>query len=409
MSHNVLVLGGSRYHKGLFTALKDAGHRLTLVDGNKMNANASIVDDFYGVNFSNISEVDLLMRDLKFDVVLPVNDDAVLAASKLKCCENLKRSSPNVAQLGTSKFRMRDQWQSSKLPVPQYQYFTSIHNRVEVEFPLVIKPSNSGGGGRGVSIHYNDKDLIRSMNKAILASKDGIVLVEEFIQGTELTVESISINGKHFLIGVSEKTKVLGVPWVAQTLTYPSQIAQVRYEEINILIIEALDSLGHKDGPAHTELLIQDETEKIYLVETGLRPGGGHIPAPILTTISSLNVPALYVESLAEYPDPECVEALSNYVPFDRGIFVQYKFLSPSPGRITCISGFNQVREFDFVLDADVLMKVGDIIEDWKDSMQRSGFVVFTGRTIKELESNADQIDALVEIRTESGVDDNHH
>jgi biotin carboxylase len=406
MSRNVLVLGGSRYHNGLFTALKEAGHRVTLVDGDTTNSNANLVKNFIAVDFSRISEVDTLLNGMKFDAVLPVNDHAVLAASKLKCCDTLKRSSINVAQLGTSKFRMRQQWQSSNLPIPRYQYFSSTPNRLEIDFPLVVKPSNSGGGGRGVSIHVDESSLMASMNDALLASKDEFALIEEFIQGVELTVESISFNQKHFIIGVSEKTKVKGIPWVAQTLTYPSQIAHRRYEEILKIINGALNSLGHENGPAHTELLIQEDTEKIYLVETGLRPGGGHIPAPILTTISGLNVPSLYVESLSGNPELLDIEALSAFYPFDRGLFVQYRFFSPTPGQITSISGFNQVRELNFVLDADVLVKVGDKIEDWKSSMQRSGFVVFTGETMDEVDSNGDLIEAMIEIRTEEIVND---
>jgi hypothetical protein len=93
-----------------------------------------------------------------------------------------------------------------------------------------------------------------SMNE----SRDGRILVEEFIDGTKVTVEGFSVAGKCCVLAISEKAHYDFNPCVARRLAYPPRFDQ----EITARIVEVaenvVNSLGLQDGISQGEYRLRE-------------------------------------------------------------------------------------------------------------------------------------------------------
>src|SRR5205085_4126467 len=93
-----------------------------------------------------------------------------------------------------------------------------------------------------------------SMNE----SGDAKILVEEFVDGTEVTVEGISIAGECYVLAISEKTHYDDNPCVARRLAYPPRFDREVTTRIAEIAKKVVTSLGLQDGISHGEYRVRD-------------------------------------------------------------------------------------------------------------------------------------------------------
>lgn len=140
-------------------------------------------------------------------------------------------------------------------------------------YPCVIKPC-IGSAKSGVS--FVDKK--ENFNEAIqyaLRSSDGDIIVEEYIIGKELSVESISFQGKHTVIQITDKDSSSAPHFVELGHHQPAIISDCVMSKIKEIIPNILDMIGYTNGASHIE--IKYNNDKIYLIEVNLRGGGDEI------------------------------------------------------------------------------------------------------------------------------------
>ena len=140
--------------------------------------------------------------------------------------------------------------------------------------PVIVKPAQ-GAASKGVCLVKEESELAEAF---VQASDNGNaeVIVEGYIDtDLEYSVESLSIDGRHELIAFTEKT-VQGAPhFVEVGHVQPAQIETQLQQSITEQVITLLQEIGHKNGPAHTELKVKDSVP--YIIETQLRIGGDQI------------------------------------------------------------------------------------------------------------------------------------
>lgn len=95
---------------------------------------------------------------------------------------------------------------AENIPTPHYQVFTRGNEplKPDLKFPLMVKP-NCEGSGKGISasnVVKNEEELYKKVNEIIISYRHE-ALVEEFIEGKELTV-GILENGKTTILPVLE-------------------------------------------------------------------------------------------------------------------------------------------------------------------------------------------------------------
>lgn len=140
-------------------------------------------------------------------------------------------------------------------------------------YPCVVKPC--GGSAKvGVSFVSDKEELAKAITYA-QGTTDGDIVVEEYIDGKELSVESISFRGQHHIIQITDKDSSSAPHFVELGHHQPADISPVIRKKIENAIPQLLQTIGYTDGASHIE--VKFTGEELYLIEVNLRGGGDEI------------------------------------------------------------------------------------------------------------------------------------
>lgn len=151
-------------------------------------------------------------------------------------------------------------------------------------FPLVLKDP-SGVGSINVKICHSLTEAHDFFDR-LIAEEYRYVLLEKYVAGIEYSVETLSLRGRHRLIGITDK-RLAPDSLVEQCHLYPAEKPAAARVERAIALL--LDTIGHRHGPMHIEIKI--EGEAIHLIEINNRPGGDYI-WDMVNKVSGVNLVA---------------------------------------------------------------------------------------------------------------------
>ena len=122
-------------------------------------------------------------------------------------------------------------------------------------FTSVIKPSDSGGGSRGVSLIWNMEDLENAWVKAKPYAMSQRYIIEEFIDGIECTIESIVYSGKVFNLAISDKEIDPSTACVSKSINFMADLPEIVIKQVYKVVTNAIESLGIINQTLHARLL----------------------------------------------------------------------------------------------------------------------------------------------------------
>jgi biotin carboxylase len=261
-----------------------------------------------------------------------------------------------------------------------------------IGYQLIAKPSLSFGGSRGV-IRINDEtELDAGIEHAMSETKDGSVILEEYLDGPEHTIESLVVDGSNHVLATSDKERTVNPYCVATSLNYPSQVKPALREQMNDIAQATADALGLENGATHIEV-IQDGNE-LKLIDFGARGGGASfIPAKIVPAVSGVEMLKMMIRM-----------ALSDDVsgiPHKSRNGVVFRFFTPDPGIVTKIENVKEARQREDVLSFSLPLEVGDEVSPLETQLDRSGSFVVRGEDGDDAIQRAKEIEANVAIETE--------
>ena len=385
----VLVLGGGVWNMRAIECVRAAGYRTLVADRDAAAPGLALADEGHAVDISDAPAVVAIARRAGVDAVIPLSDAGVPTAAAVAAALSIKGLTPNTAALAIDKGLMRERWERDGLPNPPFRVVTepaaAKRAAAEIGPPLIVKPADSGGGGRGVSVVGELDELEWAWDFARPFARNGRVMVEGFLEGTELTVEAIAHRGEVHVLAVSDKVKPPLRTRVATSLNYPAALEPGTLARVEELAHAAVSSLGIADGPAHVELIVGHDGP--VLVELGARGGGGHVFSTVIEAVSGVDAVRESARVLAGDEPDLTVRRQAGCV---------YRLLSPQHGVVRAIHGVEAARELPGVLAVGVTRKPGDILGGLVDSLQRSGFAVVAGRDREEAIRRADEVERTV-------------
>ncbi len=274
---NICVLGGSFFQIEFILTAKAKGYNIFILDGDPncyLSNNKNY--QFYNINFSKEDEVVKFCKKHKIDFVYaPSNELGNLIASRLAKKIGFNYNSEETVLNTLSKSKQRKLL--SKLNLIKSPKSTTFQGSIEsieskLIYPLVVKPSNSSAS-RGISSVNNTSELIYAIKNAkqYLNSGDDII-IEEFIDGIQISVETITANEKHYIAGITLEI-VSGSPDFIERSHFMSP--EIHKKFFNLLVSpinELLTTINIKVGPCHIELKVKNN--EIYLIEIASRAGG---------------------------------------------------------------------------------------------------------------------------------------
>ncbi|MGW2955869.1 ATP-grasp domain-containing protein [Streptomyces eurythermus] len=253
-----------------------------------------------------------------------------------------------------------------------------------IGLPAVVKPS-ALAGSRGVFLWREPQDEAAWRALVDAYDYDGPFLVEEYLQGPEYSVETLSRNGDHHVVGITEK--LLGPPplFVEVGHVHPAPLDPERRQAIEELTTRFLTACGYRFGPAHTEIIFTARGPRI--VESQARLGGDRIPR-LVELACGLDIEQAIFASLAGRPAPIPQATATAIV----------RFFTFPPGRVGEIRGLETVAGLAYVDELSLRLNPGDTVAQVRDSKSRHGHVIVHGATAEQARARAARVLAALEV-----------
>lgn len=396
----VLIVGCGFPQLGLLRAARKLGLSVIGVDANPSAIGARVCDDFREVSTHDIDAIVRIAREARIEGITTCGSELSLRTTA-RAAEVL--GLPFYGDVATvercqAKDLMREAYQKGGAPIPAFATttrFEEVEAFVDREgLPVVLKPSR-GWGQRGVSKVENRSELRGAYDRARAAAEGGVVLVEEFVDGDEFSVNAYTLGDQTTVCSVTERviTHYPDPPGITFAEWYPSGLdrhSEARAVEAALVGIRAL---GIRRGPTYTQLRMGTKGAKI--VETAYRLGGGLDPdVALLASGVSLFRKILGVAlGNAEW---ETAGSESDAHPGAIG-----KFLIGRPGRVVRIEGLDVARAMPGVVGAEVYVSVGSTVFPLTDGSKRVGHVLAVGDGKADANERASRAAEAIRIETE--------
>jgi biotin carboxylase len=383
VSKRVLQLGGGVLMARSIQKIQELGYEVFCVDMNAQAPAFAFADGHAAVNISDVEGVGKYADEIGADVVLALNDAGVLPAVYANKKRGLKCYDPEQVKFFTDKGYMRERWKEFGVAQPQFQVCTSAEEIAiavhRIGFPCIVKPCMMWGS-RGVSKVNNENDIAFATQFAMENARGARYIVEEFMSGTEVSIEGLFKDGKAYILAKADKELQQHDNYrVTIQINYEAALPDAILHEIDELVSKAGQAMGFESGALHAECMVTPEGVK--MIEMAGRPGGGHIFGAIVEAVSGVSMPqALTQILLGEHIDPSAR--------FHRGAC--YKFFNAPEGVFERIEKLEEAARMPGIIDIGFTMAEGTIVRTMDHGANRPGYIVTEGANRAEAISRAE-------------------
>jgi biotin carboxylase len=256
-----------------------------------------------------------------------------------------------------------------------------------LDLPVVAKPAGLSAS-RGVHL-IRGADDVRAWSRRLDAyGYTGPVLLEEYLRGPEFSVETLTVDGVHHVVGVTAKDVTPGPEFVETGHRHPAALAEPDRAAVAAEATELLRASGYRFGPAHTEVVLTARGPRI--VESQARLGGDRIPL-LVELATGFDLEAAVFAALAGKP-------VETPIADRLGCVTYFRF---APGRLRSVRGLDELARLPFVREVDFPFEPGDVLPPTHDSRTRHGHVVYVAGSHPEAADHAAAVHDLLRVVTE--------
>jgi biotin carboxylase len=240
----------------------------------------SLADFFYPISFTETQKIADLCKEKGIEMVTSFSLESALP-SVYEIAQIMGWACPSESNrvLCANKLTMRKEFHRQGVSIPFF-IDTDDNKCLVSSFPVIVKPIDSGGS-RGVTRVDSFDQLPLAIDRAKSFSKNQRVLIEQYIDGPEFSVEVITHEAKHYIIAITEKITTGAPNFVELAHFQPAMVSDAERTKIIALVQQALDVLDHQEGPSHTEVRF-DQKGNCFIIEVGTRLGGDFITSDLV-------------------------------------------------------------------------------------------------------------------------------
>jgi biotin carboxylase len=273
----LLVLGAGPAQLGLLEAARARGLWIAVVDRDPGAPGFQFADRRCILSTEDEPAIERLVGALGIDgIISPGTDWPVGVAARIAERAGLPHPiSPQTAVLATNKLRQHERLAEAGVPQPRSWVVGSDDEPPAVDGPVVVKAPDRQGQ-KGLTLVVDPAALVPAIETARAAARNGVALVEELVDGPEVTVVGFSVDGAFTALTVTDRiTAELPAFGVALAHVWPSRVSDGRVGGQAPDVAEAaVAALGIANGPSYTQLRIGPDGPQV--IEVAARLGGGH-------------------------------------------------------------------------------------------------------------------------------------
>jgi len=391
MSESLLIIGGGIEAIPGVKLAKEMGLRVIVSDidpnapGFKF-ADATLLASTYDVEATLKAARNYHEKSGPFTGVMCIAADTPHTVAAVAADLALPGIPLDSALITVDKLAMKDCFDSAGVAIPWYSKVESVSHLTAIVakqgFPLVIKPVDSRGS-RGVLLLRSGVDLEWVFSYAVSYSTAKTVMVERYLEGPQISTESLVINGIIRTLGWSDRN----YEKLSDTLPHivedggdlPSMHAQGFETTIDQLIGQAAHALNIQNGVIKGDIVISDG--KPYIIELAPRLSGGYF----CTHEIPLNTGVDFVRQVIKLTMGWPINRNDLKPRFNRPVSQRYLF--PEPGVVTAINGVEEVSTRPGIELCEVRVLPGDEISAIHNHPARAGVVIATGSSREDAQA----------------------
>ncbi len=313
-------------------------------------------DFFYPISVTEKEDILRICSKVEIDGITTIATDLPVptisyVANKLGLIGN----SIETSIISTNKELMKKTFIQNKCSVP-IQYETDE----EIKFPCIVKPVDRSGS-RGVSIVKMRSELPNAICEANKVSITNKSIIEEYIEGREISVEAISWKGTHKIITITDKETTEAPYFVEIAHHQPAILTKDIKSKVIKECLKCLNALKIENGASHSEFKITKDG-RVVVIEVGARMGGDFIGASLVELSTGYDYLKAVLNIASNKFEWEDIQLKNEY----SGIY----FLSKETEKL--LPYFD--KEYDFIVKKE---KVKGTLKYLENSNDRSGYIIY--------------------------------
>lgn len=404
MGKTILIVSGGIEAADAAKRAKEMGYSVVVSDRDPQApgfefADSCIIADVYGAQETAAAAERYNRKVRKIDGVICVAADAPITAATVAECLGLPGISVATAELACDKLRMKERFAERGVPVP---WFAEVETpqalqrfAIERGSNLVIKPADSRGS-RGVQRVAQVEDLTKAFMLARSHSPTERVIVEQYLEGPQVSTESVVVNGVCYTPGFSDRNYEYldryAPFFIENGGDLPSHLSPEIQAKVKDVVARAAAALGVTNGTVKGDIVVHKG--EAYVIELAARLSGGFFctrEIPLNTGVDFIG--AAIKLALGEPVTAEELEP-KQFIP----VIQRYAF--PDPGHVISVTGAEEARQIAGVTELIVTAKPGDVILPAGDKRPSAAMVLTTGATREAALSAANDALACLKIKT---------
>ena len=296
MKHKtILIIGAGREQVPAYLIAKKMGLKIISTDQDENAPGFKFADHCLRVSTRDDKKTLEVVKDFclghQIDGVMTIANDVPLTVSRISNYYSLPGLSINSTLLLSNKMLMKEKFNQNHVQSPPFKKVNTLEDIVDFSndygFPLVLKPVD-GRGSRGVILLKDMKGARKFFSKIKSMSNQDYLIVEKYIEGQQLSVESIFLNKKYFPIAFADRNydlkKVTEPYFFEDGGVMPSSVSADDKKKISELVKGASKSLGIDWGSVKADIVLSAKGPQI--IELAGRLSGGYM--------STFDIPNVY-------------------------------------------------------------------------------------------------------------------
>ena len=395
----LLVLGAGPAQLGLLAAARKRGLHVIAVDRDPDAPGFRYADRRAIISAEDEHGIERLAEAERVDgLIAPGIDWPVGIAARVAAKVRLPHPlAPEAAALATSKSRQRERFTAAGVPQPKYQACRTVDEARwaadELGYPCVVKAPDRQGQ-RGLSVVPDRHALDAAVTKALELSRSGGFLIEQLVDGREVTVNGFLVGGRFNALTITDR-QLAQAPAFGVALAHSWPCAQPTAQIAKAIDVarRAAAALGIIEGPTYTQLIVSDEGA--FVGELAARLGGGHdaelCRAALRVDLNQLAISAALGEEVRR----------NRLAPQARVGGACVRFLVAPQGELRAVRGLDEAFAVDGVRGIRVYRKPGHVFGPLRSGSDRAGAILAVGDSADDAMSRADQARGLIRFETE--------
>ncbi|EMJ86311.1 alpha-hydroxy-acid oxidizing protein [Leptospira meyeri] len=394
----ILIIGGGLLQVPIIQTAKTMRLHTVVADMNPSSIGFQIADEAIVMSTKDVEgmvrESKKFVQNTQIHGVITAGTDASMTVAAVASALQLPGIRFVDAEAASNKVKMRQRLKEFGMPIPRFAAVWSLQDAKDaldsLTFPLVMKPADNMGARGVIKVNHKD-DLTNAFRHAKKFCPTGELILEEYMEGPELSVDALAFQGQIRMTGIADRIIEREPYFIEVGHNMPSAMPKEVLDEVERVMAGGMRALGIHLGAGKGDIKVTKEGVKIG--EIAARLSGGFMSAftyPLSTGVN-LNRAALLI-SLGETPD--------NLDPVISRVSIERSLLS-KPGKLVSIGGVEETKKIDGVSEVFIQSKPGDIIKEPTNNIDKSGHVIIVADNLKEANLVFDKVKETIRFEVD--------